>query len=178
MGEIMMQTTHRSIKVMRWAVNALYLLLLPFSLMGTGCGTSPKVTWSFHAETAEELEKATSMKPMTDWISDKKLTGRLVVNVYDDKTVPVFDGSFVDGVQNGKSATWYPNGNLCMTAEYNNGLFHGVRNCYYEENGKLYISVVYSNGVQIGNIECWHPNGEKMQSDEMPKSINVATNVP
>jgi len=146
----------------------LWLLCLSY-----GCSSAPKVTWTFHSNTPAEVENAVSTKCLTDWISEAKLTGQLAIHVHGTGNRPVYRGAFADGLKNGESKTWYPNGHLWIHEHYKDGRLHGTVCRHYAENGKLFSSTVYSNGVQVGNATYWHPDGTQMTADEAPKSMDL-----
>jgi antitoxin component YwqK of YwqJK toxin-antitoxin module len=61
---------------------------------------------------------------------------------------PVFDGSFVDGVPNGRHVYFQENGKILEERHYSMGQFNGVWK-KYDENGQLFVTITYRNDDEI-----------------------------
>jgi len=61
---------------------------------------------------------------------------------------PVFEGSFVDGVPNGRHVYFQENGKILEERHYSMGQFNGVWK-KYDENGQLFVTITYRNDDEI-----------------------------
>ncbi len=65
-----------------------------------------------------------------------------------DKRQISFEGSFVDGIPNGKHVYYQENGKILEEGHYSMGKLNGVWK-KYDENGQLYVTIIYKNDDEI-----------------------------
>lgn len=70
-----------------------------------------------------------------------------------------------NGLENGISKSWYPNGILMQTGYFQNGLFDGVWKEYYE-NGQLSSIKYYDKGNKIGKWIYFQDNGDTLKIEK------------
>ena len=56
--------------------------------------------------------------------------------------------NFQNGIQEGKSFWYHPNGSIGWEENYVNGIAHG-KFLYYDESGRLRIEKIYENGNEV-----------------------------
>ena len=61
---------------------------------------------------------------------------------------PIFEGSFVDGVPNGRHVYFQENGKILKEGFYSMGRLHGIWK-KYDEKGQVYVTVTYRNDDEI-----------------------------
>lgn len=59
-----------------------------------------------------------------------------------------------------KAAYYYPDGQVRMEGEYQEGVKHGHWVSYYN-NGNMWSEGFYTKGINDGSTSTWHENGEK-----------------
>lgn len=70
----------------------------------------------------------------------------------------VLEMELKNGLPNGTSKLWYPNGNLETVSEMVDGVKHG-KAVGYHENGELWFRVEYKNGQLSGEATLFDTNG-------------------
>ncbi|MEJ2037577.1 MAG: hypothetical protein P8X55_01400 [Desulfosarcinaceae bacterium] len=75
-----------------------------------------------------------------------------------------FEKRFKDGVLDGKSEYWYPNGKLESVVPYQMGEIHGIVTRYYE-NGKIKARMHFVNGMRGGSKgeTFWDEDGHQIK---------------
>jgi antitoxin component YwqK of YwqJK toxin-antitoxin module len=64
----------------------------------------------------------------------------------------------LDGLLDGLSEGWHPNGQLQVQEHFRAGVSHGLRTKYYENGGKMSEANVAA-GIIEGTFRRWHENG-------------------
>lgn len=75
----------------------------------------------------------------------KPFTG---ISVEEGGPAPRSEVSYVDGIQEGESRDWHPNGALSVSAFYRSGVLHGVMT-RYSPNGEMVEMSSFDNGRRI-----------------------------
>lgn len=112
---------------------------------------------------------------LLDAIATNRLTGELVVTTWDNEhgVLPVFQGSFVDGIREGRWCLWDIYGRPRQQEEYHKGLRHGEMRVFDVKSGTLSGFAVFSNGVQVGKAKWWYNDGTPMPEDKAPKKWDL-----
>ena len=89
------------------------------------------------------------------------------IETYNEKNVLLARSEFKNGIQDGSSKIYFPNGKLYSEATFQNGKQVGVQKDYYE-NGKVKIETTYKNGQKTGPAKIYDENG-RLDTEEMVK---------
>lgn len=79
----------------------------------------------------------------------KPFTG---ISVEEGGPAPRSEVSYVNGIQEGESRDWHPNGTLSVSAFYRNGILHGVMTRYTPSGDTFEISS-YEHGRRVSGID-------------------------
>ena len=85
-----------------------------------------------------------------------------VIETYNEKNILLAKAEFKNGIQDGSSKIFFPNGKLYSEASFKNGEQVGVQKDYYE-NGKLKMETSFKNGQQSGPAKAYDENGKLVQ---------------
>ena len=84
------------------------------------------------------------------------------IETYNEKNVLLARSEFKNGIQDGSSKIYFPNGKLYSEATFQNGKQVGVQKDYYE-NGKVKIETAYKNGLRNGVSKAYDENGKLVE---------------
>ena len=114
-------------------------LLLALFVMCSALSFSAKVIKANNAEVRENniVYEAGQNAPYTGFIE-----------TYNEKNVLLARSEFKNGIQDGSSKIYFPNGKLYSEASFKNGKQVGVQKDYYE-NGKVVQQATFKNGKQV-----------------------------
>ena len=84
------------------------------------------------------------------------------IETYNEKNVLVARTEFKNGIQDGSSKIYFPNGKLYSEASFKNGKQVGVQKDYYE-NGKLQGEATYKNGQLDGVAKLYDESGKVVE---------------
>ena len=79
-------------------------------------------------------------------------------DVYNNNKVSLIAG-FLNGMQHGKSVSYYPSGQLCYVRQYKENKSFG-KHVGYWENGKKKFEFNYFNDKREGSCKQWYKSGE------------------
>lgn len=96
-------------------------------------------------------------------------TGDSVMIYYDKKKRIIAKYTFKNGYKHGPGYTYYDNGNIHFSLNYNDGFQHGVTKWFFE-NGKLYRETNYIKGKREGIEKKYYDNGKLLA--EIPYKNN------
>ena len=84
------------------------------------------------------------------------------IETYNEKNVLLARSEFKNGIQDGSSKIYFPNGKLASEANFQNGKQVGIQKDYYE-NGKVKIETAYKNGLRNGVSKAYDENGKLVE---------------
>ena len=84
------------------------------------------------------------------------------IETYNEKNVLLARSEFKNGIQDGSSKIYFPNGKLYSEATFQNGKQVGVQKDYYE-NGKLQGEATYKNGQLDGVAKLYDESGKLIE---------------
>ena len=84
------------------------------------------------------------------------------IETYNEKNVLLARSEFKNGIQDGSSKIYFPNGKLYSEASFKNGKQVGVQKDYYE-NGKLQGEATYKNGQLDGVAKLYDESGKLIE---------------
>jgi antitoxin component YwqK of YwqJK toxin-antitoxin module len=124
-------------------------VLLPLlTLLLTGCDSVPgKINAS-----DPDLTKEKGVV----YYNDTPYSG--IVLTYDQSANPISEVQLENGIQQGVSRFYWPNGNLKRVANYQHGIYHGTVSMFYED-GNTYAVFNYVNGQESGLQQMWKSDG-------------------
>lgn len=95
------------------------------------------------------------------WIESNFQTGLLD----GEKKIYYNDGTlensaiFVDGIQEGITRSYYPNGNIVRENNFKNDALDGISKTYLDD-GTIYSETIFDNGIKNGYERYFYPNGK------------------
>jgi antitoxin component YwqK of YwqJK toxin-antitoxin module len=90
------------------------------------------------------------------YVDEKKDSIWKYFSYYDGR--PAFFETFNNGLKEGSSGVWYPNGELSELFWYENNMRHGPWQQYYE-NGAVRIDARFENDLRHGGFTFYSPSG-------------------
>ncbi|MFK5856805.1 MAG: toxin-antitoxin system YwqK family antitoxin [Bacteroidota bacterium] len=94
------------------------------------------------------------------------------ITYYPNSGKPAEIVMFKDGKKNGKLLKYFPDGILMTESHYKNGMPNG-NFIHYHMDGKVQIEGVYLNGLQIGEWKYFDENGKLVDEEEFKKQESV-----
>ena len=87
---------------------------------------------------------------------DDPYTGTLIE--LDSNNICTAEIALENGIKNGESVYFFPDGKIKRTAEYKNGVYHGEVVQYFQ-NGKILSKFNYTDGNEEGFQQMWKSDG-------------------
>lgn len=155
---------HRHIPALRQSA----LALLATLLFASGCKEKKPVVQAAppQAPPPETLRKDLVMaNDHLCWANTTNLFSGIAVEFYKEggRWSRV---AYSNGVVNGASEVWYPNGQLQVEEHFKNGVSDGLRRKFYED-GKQQAETTIVQGSIEGRFRRWHDNGQLAEQIEM-----------
>ena len=94
------------------------------------------------------------------------------IDTFDEKGVLGARTEFKNGIQDGSSKIYFPNGKLASETTFKNGIQNGIQKDYYE-NGKVKIETTYKNGQQTGPAKAYDENGKLVEQATFKNGVQV-----
>lgn len=125
------------------------------------CKSRPSVTKSFQKNS--EIVDVKYFTNKGNVLSEGKMKGKERVGewlyYHTDSKVVMTRENYSNGVINGKTTTYYPNGKITEETEFKNGIKEGENN-YYSPDGVLLKKLFYKNDQLDGRVFYYDSNGD------------------
>lgn len=124
-----------------------------FKFYCENCKSQPSVIKSFNKN--DDIAYVKYFTPKGNLVSEGKMNGKDRVGewvYYHNNSKQVMTREvYENGLLNGRTITYYPNGNITEEIDYVNDVKEGINN-YYSENGVLIKKLLYKDGTLHGPV--------------------------